>query len=68
MNYVIAWEDLPGELKDDSDRDFNDLVVEVTVDPVPIPPAILLLGEELNGAGGKPRKYTKTKLLLCLFT
>jgi hypothetical protein len=57
-NYVIAWEDLPG-LPAGSDRDFNDLVVEVTVATVPIPAAILLLGSGLVGLAGIRKKFKR---------
>ena len=53
--WVIAWEDLPGPLTGISDRDFNDLVVEVTV--VPIPPAFLLLGSGLVGLLGLRKRF-----------
>ena len=51
--WVIAWEDLPGG----GDRDFNDLVVEVSLAPVPIPPAILLLGSGLVAMIGIRRRF-----------
>ncbi len=51
--WVIAWEDLAGG----GDRDFNDLVVEVSVAPVPIPPAILLLGSGLVAMIGIRRRF-----------
>jgi hypothetical protein len=52
-SWVIAWEDLPGG----GDRDFNDLVVEVSLAPVPIPPAILLLGSGLVAMIGIRRRF-----------
>ena len=50
--WVIAWEDLPGL----GDQDFNDLVVEVSIAPVPIPSAILLLGSGLVAMIGIKRR------------
>lgn len=51
-SYVIAWEDL----RNGGDRDFNDLVVEVNIAPVPIPPAFLLLGSGLVAMIGIRRR------------
>jgi hypothetical protein len=51
--WVIAWEDLAGG----GDQDYNDLVVEVSLAPVPIPPAILLLGSGLVAMVGIRRKF-----------
>ena len=52
-SWVIAWEDLPGG----GDRDYNDLVVEVNLAPIPIPGAILLLGSGLLGLLGIRKKF-----------
>ena len=51
-NYVLAWEDLPGG----GDRDFNDVVVEASVAPVPIPAAVWLFGSGLLGLIGIARR------------
>jgi hypothetical protein len=52
-SYVIAWEDFAGG----GDLDFNDLVVEVNLSPVPIPPAFLLLGSGLVGLVGLRKRF-----------
>ena len=44
-NYVIAWEDLPGA----GDQDFNDVVLEVDIRPIPIPAAVWLFGSGILG-------------------
>jgi hypothetical protein len=54
-NYVIAWEDLFGG----GDRDFNDLVVEVNVAPVPLPATLWFLGSGLIGLVGIRRKLSR---------
>jgi hypothetical protein len=51
-NWVIAWEDLPGG----GDRDFNDIVLEVSFAPVPIPAAVWLFGSGLLGLIGIARR------------
>jgi len=51
-NWVIAWEDLAGG----GDRDFNDIVVEANVAPVPVPAAVWLFGSGLLGVIGIARR------------
>ena len=53
-NYVIAWEDLPGG----GDRDFNDIVLEVSVSAVQIPAAVWLFASGLLGLIGLARRKT----------
>ena len=51
--YIIAFEDLSGVLGPGSDRDFNDVVIEVVnVAPVPIPGAAWLFGSGVLGLLG----------------
>ncbi len=40
--WLLFWEDLPGALGQKSDRDFNDLVVEIRAQVVPLPGTALL--------------------------
>jgi hypothetical protein len=52
-NYVVAW-----EATDVGDRDYQDLVVEISnASPVPVPGAILLGILGLGVAGIRLRKY-----------
>jgi len=48
----LAWEDLPGA----GDRGFNDIVVEVSLAPIPIPAAAWLFGSGLLGMVGIARR------------
>jgi len=53
--YVLAWEDLPFS---NSDKDFTDFVVMVeSVNPVPVPGAILLGFLGMSAAGLKLRRF-----------
>jgi hypothetical protein len=47
-NYVIAWEDL--DFRGSTDKDYNDLVVEIHgAPPVPEPSTLMLFGSGLSG-------------------
>lgn len=53
--YILAWEDLP---LGDSDKDYDDFVVMVeSVNPVPVPGAILLGLLGMGAAGLKLRRF-----------
>jgi len=58
--FVLAWEDLPGN---SSDGDYDDFVVMVeSVDPIPEPATMLLVGASLLGIGFVGRRWTKKKI------
>jgi len=60
QEFVLAWEDLPGN---SSDGDYDDFVVMVeSVDPIPEPATMLLVGASLLGIGFVGRRWTKRKV------
>jgi hypothetical protein len=54
-HYIVAFEDGAGSRINLGDRDYNDLVLNVTVDPVPVPPSVILMVSGLLGLMGLRR-------------
>jgi len=54
--YVLGWEDLDLYGCSGGDRDYQDMILRVTIVPVPEPATMLLLGSGLIGLTGLGRK------------
>ncbi len=64
QTYVLAWEDLPLYTDTSSDRDYNDLLVQITYDPfnfptVPEPGTVLLLAVGLGALASLHRRAAR---------